>query len=466
MNLHSKQILQNKISLKGKGLHTGLDIEMTIKPGEDNVGIKFIRVDQTPAVEIPADANLVVQTQRGTVLEKDGCRVSTVEHILSVLFALGVEDAVIEINGPEIPILDGSSKIFGDSLISAGLEEMPSEKQVIVINEIFEYVDPLSGAQYVLSPSDKFDVQVITKFSAAVLGEMTASCNSETQYLKEIAPSRTFVLVSELEPLVDAGLIKGGDIDNALVINDKNVSLEEIEMLKKKLDRPNAEIRGGEVVGNNPMTSYNEPAKHKLLDLVGDLALVGKKIQGKIIATKPGHTGNVQLAKFLKQYAINQRKLADVPKYNPNDQPIFNIEDIKRLLPHRFPFLMVDKIIDITQDHIVGVKNVTGNEAFFQGHFPGNPVLPGVLQMEALAQVGGILALHHAGSEGQWDTYFLKMDNVKFKAKVMPGDTLLLKMVLMNPIRRGIVQMYGTAYVGNKLVSEGELTAQIVKREE
>lgn len=466
MDLLTKQILQKNISFKGKGLHTGLDISMTIKPGEENAGIKFVRVDTDPQVEIPADANLVVQTQRGTVLEKGGIKVSTVEHILSVLYALGVEDAVIEIDGPEIPILDGSSKIFGDSILSAGLVEAASQKPVIVINEVLDFTDAISGAQYILSPSEHLDVQVITKFSAAVLGEMTASCNNKDQYLKEIASSRTFVLVSELEPLINAGLIKGGDIDNALVLNDKNLSVDEIETLKKKLDKPNAEVRGGEIVGNNPMTSYNEPAKHKLLDLVGDLALVGRKIQGKIIATKPGHTGNVKLAKFLKQYAINQRKLADVPKYNPNETPVFNIEEIKKLLPHRHPFLMVDKIIDISQDHIVGVKNVTGNEAFFEGHFPSNPIFPGVLQMEALAQVGGILALHHAGSEGQWDTYFLKMDNVKFKSKVIPGDTLILKMVLINPIRRGIIQMFGTAYVGNKLVSEGELTAQIVKREE
>ena len=466
MEIGYKQVMLDSVSFQGKGLHTGLDINMTIHPGMPDSGIKFVRNDLSPNIEITADANLVVQTQRGTVLEKNGTKVSTVEHVLSALFALDIEDAIIEVDGPEVPILDGSAHIFVQQLLQKGLKKEVSRKQPWVIKEVIDFKDEKSGAHYVLIPSDTFEAQVITRFSTPILGEMTAGCDAQSTYVEEIAPSRTFVFISELDALADAGLIKGGDIDNALVINDVALSEEKIERLKQKLNRPHVTVSGAPILGNSNMQAQNEPARHKLLDLLGDLALVGRKIQGKIIAIKPGHGGNVSLAQFIKHQYLHQKKIGDIPVYDVNKPPLMGLEDIKRFLPHRYPFLMVDKIIEMSENHIVGIKNVTGNEEFFQGHFPGNPVLPGVLQMEALAQVGGILALNNAGSEGHWDTYFLKMDNVKFKSKVLPGDTLILKMELAQPIRRGIIQMLGTAFVGHRLVSEGELTAQIVKRDE
>ncbi|MBK9735661.1 MAG: bifunctional UDP-3-O-[3-hydroxymyristoyl] N-acetylglucosamine deacetylase/3-hydroxyacyl-ACP dehydratase [Saprospiraceae bacterium] len=460
-----KNIITKSVDIKGVGLHTGKFINISISGGDEGSGIKFIRTDIEPNVTIMADVSLVTSTNRGTTLQSGNVSISTVEHLLSSLSGLQIEDAVINIDGPEVPILDGSASGFVNMLLRSDLKEVESTKEVFVVTEPFVYLDPDTGSEYAVYPSDEFELNTILKFTDESLGEMVASMKGKTEFVDKISTCRTFVFLSEIEPLFDLGLIKGGDIDNAIVIIDKKLGEEEISHLRKKLNKPDVEVGDNGILSNLKLHFNNEPARHKLLDLIGDLSLLGKDIQAKIVATKPGHTSNVALAKILKTKYVEHRRSLGKPHYDPNVTPVMNLEQIKGYLPHRYPFLMVDKVIEISPTHIVGVKNVTSNEGFFQGHFPGNPIFPGVLQMEALAQTGGILALTTVEDQGHWDTYFLKMDNVKFKAKVLPGDTLILKMELMSPIRRGIIQMMGTAYVGNKLVSEGELTAQIVKRQ-
>ncbi|MBC7884090.1 MAG: bifunctional UDP-3-O-[3-hydroxymyristoyl] N-acetylglucosamine deacetylase/3-hydroxyacyl-ACP dehydratase [Saprospiraceae bacterium] len=460
-----KNIIQKPVEIEGIGLHTGKLVRISINGGEEGGGIKFIRTDMNPHVVIPADATLVTTTNRGTTLKSGDASVSTIEHLLAALSGLNIEDAIISINGPEIPILDGSSKIFVESLQQSGLSKTSSTRDVFVITEAFTFNDPQTGSEYAVYPSDQFELNAILHFNDDSLGDMVAVMKGKDEFVCKIANCRTFVFLSEIEPLFDIGLIKGGDIENAIVIIDKKLTEEERGHLRKKLNKPNVSISEDGILSHTPLQYKNEPARHKLLDLMGDLTLMGRDIQAKIVATRPGHTSNVALAKLLKSKYLEYRKSIGRPLYDPNIQPVMNLEQIKMYLPHRYPFLLVDKVIEISDKHIVGIKNVTFNEGFFQGHFPGNAVFPGVLQMEALAQTGGILALTTVEDKGQWDTYFLKMENVKFKAKVIPGDTLILKMELMSPIRRGIIQMMGTAYVGNKLVSEGELTAQIVKRQ-
>ncbi len=459
-----KNIIKNEIKISGVGLHTGAHTTIIIKPGVEGSGIQFVRNDLNPPSVIKADVSKVFTTNRGTTLKEGEATISTIEHLLAAINALNIEDVSIEVDGPEIPILDGSATIFVDKLLASGLIEVPSDKEDFVVTEPFTFTDPETGSEYVVLPSDKFELNTILHFPDDVLGNMVAVLKDKSEFVKNFASARTFVFLSELEALFNAGLIKGGDVDNALVIIDKQFSEAEFEALKVKLGKPNAVLENG-VVSSTPMRFINEPARHKLLDVMGDLILFGRNVQAKIIATRPGHTSNVAFAKFLKSKYLEYRKNKDKPIYDPDAAPIMNVEDIKKLLPHRYPFLMVDKVIELGETHIVGVKNITFNESLFMGHFPDNPVFPGVLQLEALAQTGGLLALKSVGTEGEkWDTYFLKIDNVKFKAKVMPGDTLILKMELIDPIKRGIVQMHGTAYVGNKLVSEGDLTAQIVKR--
>jgi UDP-3-O-[3-hydroxymyristoyl] N-acetylglucosamine deacetylase / 3-hydroxyacyl-[acyl-carrier-protein] dehydratase len=462
----NKITLKDKVSLKGIGLHTGQEINVTLVPGESDSGIKFKRIDIQPNVTINADAIHVTNTDRSTTIGSGDVTISTVEHLLSALSGLHIDGLLIEVDGPEIPILDGSSKPFIEAIQSVGVIETEDVRDYIVIEETMSITDPVTGAQIIALPSDDYELNVIIDFNSSIINQQTAIYNKDSDYEKDIAPCRTFVFTNELLALSEAGLIKGGNINNAVVIAEEGLTQEKLDLLTAKFNMTSRKLEVGKVLNDLPLLFDNEMARHKLLDLMGDLLLAGKPIKGKIIAIKPGHKINTQFAELIRQKGLEQRKLKGKPIYDLNKEPILDVEGIKKLLPHRYPFLLVDRIIEKSDNLVVGIKNVTFNEGLFQGHFPDNPVFPGVLQMEALAQTGGILALSAVENPTQWDTYFLKMDNVKFKAKVVPGDTMILKMELLSPIRRGIVHMQGTVYVGNKIVSEGELTAQIIKRPE
>ncbi|MFZ4477317.1 MAG: bifunctional UDP-3-O-[3-hydroxymyristoyl] N-acetylglucosamine deacetylase/3-hydroxyacyl-ACP dehydratase [Saprospiraceae bacterium] len=456
--------IQNAVSVRGVGLHTGKTVTLTFKPALANHGYRFQRVDLPDQPVIPADVKMVISTNRGTTLKSGEAQVSTVEHVLSALTGMGIDNVLLEIDGPEMPIMDGTSMPFVEAILEAGMTELDAEREYFIVTEPIAYKDEVTGTELLALPSDNFEATVMIDFASKVLGPQFAALHNLSDYVKEIAPCRTFVFVHELEKLLEMGLIKGGDMDNAIVIADRKMDQEELDALAQKMGKPGIKVDAEGVLNTVKLHFQNEPARHKLLDVIGDLALIGKPIRGKIVATKPGHTANVEFAKLLKKNLTEKRRLMGIPRYDPDKEPVFDSVQITKLLPHRFPFLLVDKIIEIDQQHVVGIKNITYNESFFQGHFPDNPVFPGVLQIEALAQTGGILALQNVPDPGNWDTYFLKIDNTKFKAKVVPGDTLILKMELLEPIRRGIVHMQGTAYVGSKIVSEGELTAQIVRR--
>jgi UDP-3-0-acyl N-acetylglucosamine deacetylase/beta-hydroxyacyl-[acyl carrier protein] dehydratase FabZ len=456
--------IQFPVSVSGVGLHTGRQVTLTFKPAEPNHGFRFQRVDLPEQPVIPADVKLVYSTNRGTTLKSGEAQVSTVEHVLSALVGMGIDNVLLEIDGPEMPIMNGTSMPFVEALQRAGRVELEAARDYFEITEPISYKDEVTGTELMALPSDHYEVTAMIDFNSKVLGPQFAALNDLSEYNTEIAPCRTFVFLHELEKLLDMGLVKGGDLDNAIVIVDRKMDQEELDNLAKKMGKPSIKVETEGVLNTVKLHFPNEPARHKLLDVIGDLALIGKPIKGKIVATKPGHTANTEFAKILKKHLVERRKLSGIPKYDPEKEPVLDVTGIMELLPHRYPFLMIDKIIEISETHVVGVKNITMNEGLFQGHFPNNPVFPGVLQIEALAQTGGILALHSVPDKGNWDTYFLKIDNTKFKAKVSPGDTLILKMELLEPIRRGIVHMQGTAYVGNKMVSEAELTAQVVRR--
>ncbi len=461
-----QQTIEKKVSLQGIGLHTGQTTTVSLLPAVDNHGIKFRRVDIEKSATIAADPNKVASSNRSTCLKVGDTDIYTVEHLLSALSASAIDNVLVEVDGAEIPIMDGSAKEWMKLLKKAGKKEQEKEREYLVIEEPIEYVDEETGAKFIALPSDTFEVTVLLDYEAEVLNGQYATLNKLEDYPKEIAPCRTFVLLSELEKLAKEGLIKGGSLDNAIVFADKKMSQKALGQLAKKIGHPAADftIENG-ILNTKKLQFPNEAARHKLLDLIGDLALINKPIKGKIIVTKPGHQANTNFAKKLRAIFVEQKKLKGKPRYNPNATPLYNSVQIQELLPHRHPFLLVDKIIELSDTHVVGIKNVTHDEYFFQGHFPGNPLMPGVLQMEALAQAGGILALSLVDPSVKWNTYFLKIDNAKFKNMVVPGDTVILKMELLAPIRRGVCQMRGTAYVGNKIVSEGDLTAQIVKRE-
>jgi UDP-3-O-[3-hydroxymyristoyl] N-acetylglucosamine deacetylase/3-hydroxyacyl-[acyl-carrier-protein] dehydratase len=456
--------IQNAVSVRGVGLHTGKTVTLTFKPAQANHGFRFQRIDLPDQPVIPADVKMVISTNRGTTLKSGEAQVSTVEHVLSALTGMGIDNVLLEIDGPEMPIMDGTSMPFVVAIMEAGTAELDAVREYFIVTEPISYKDEVTGTEILALPSDNFEATVMIDFASKVLGPQFAALNNLADYVTEIAPCRTFVFVHELEKLLEMGLIKGGDMDNAIVIADRKMEQDELDALALKMGKPGIKVDAEGVLNTVKLHFQNEPARHKLLDVIGDLALIGKPIRGKIVATKPGHTANVEFAKILKKNLTEKRRLMGIPRYDPDKEPVFDSVQITKLLPHRFPFLLVDKIIEIDQQHVVGIKNITYNESFFQGHFPDNPVFPGVLQIEALAQTGGILALQNVPDPGNWDTYFLKIDNTKFKAKVVPGDTLILKMELLEPIRRGIVHMQGTAYVGSKIVSEGELTAQIVRR--
>jgi len=460
--MSKQQTIKSSISFSGIGLHTGEEGKVTIHPADSGHGIKFKKSDN-PDLILKADVALVSNTNRGTSIKSGENVINTVEHLLSAITGMGVDNVLIEVNGSEIPILDGSSKEIASKINEVGLEEQEADKKYLEFRKVVNFVDEESGASYTIIPSDKFELTVMVDYNSNVLKKQYAEWSSDDSYQTEIAPCRTFVFAHELTQLLENGLIKGGDVANAIVYSDEKISDAQIQSIASKMGKTDLEVNNQGILNNVALNFPNEAARHKLLDLIGDLTLVGAPIKAKIIANKPGHTGNIALARMLKKEWQKQKKLGGLPVYDPTVEPVHDVEAIKGFIPHRYPFLLVDKIIEIEPTKVVGIKNVTFNENFFMGHFPGNPIFPGVLQMEALAQTGGILALSTVEDPENYDTYFVKMDGVKFKRKVVPGDTMILKMELLSPIKRGMVHMQGTVYVGDQIVSEGELTAQIVK---
>lgn len=464
MNLF-QQTIKNKSTLTGVGLHTGKKVTLTFCPAAANHGIKFQRVDLEDKPVIPADCDLVTTVERGTTLEKGGASISTVEHLLAAVMGLQIDNLLIEVDGVEIPIMDGSAITFLDSLKSAGIMEQEEERYIFELKETIKFYDEEKDVEMLAMPSPDYKITALIDYQSPVLAQQHASLNNIKEFEKEFSGARTFCFLHELEYLVAQNLIKGGDLNNAIVVVDKEVNDEEIINLQKIFNKPNIAVEKTGILNNVSLRYPNEPARHKLLDVVGDLALIGAPIKANIIASKPGHKTNVEFAKMIKALIKKEKRNPPAPKYNPNEEPLFNIMDIHKLLPHRAPFLLVDKVISMTETEVVGVKNVTFNEPFFVGHFPGNPVMPGVLQIEAMAQTGGILAMQTIENPEDYDTYFLKINNVKFKGIVRPGDTLIFKLELMSPIRRGIAEMKGTAFVGDKIVTEAELMARIQKRD-
>jgi len=461
----NQHTLKEPVTLSGVGLHTGFNVTMTIRPANPGFGFRFQRVDLPEKPIVKADADNVVDTSRGTTIEQNGARISTIEHLLAALVGLRIDNALIELDAPEVPILDGSSKLFIDAIESVGVQEQDAKRVVYSIDSNIHFYDPVKNVDMLAIPSSDYQITTLIDFNSPVLGTQHATMRHISEFNSEIGSCRTFCFLHEVEYLLENNLIKGGDLSNAIVVVDKPVSQEELNHLAKVFNKPSIEVKQEGILNNLQMQFPNEPARHKLLDVVGDLALVGYPINAHIIASRPGHASNVEFAKKIKQYIRKNKHLADIPHYDPNQPAIYDIVQINKALPHKFPFLLVDKIIELSDNHVVGVKNVTFNEHFFQGHFPGNPVMPGVLQIEAMAQVGGILALNNYPDPENYDTYFLKIDKVKFKQKVSPGDTLILKLELVSPMRRGICEMKGSAYVGNKLATEAELVAQLVRKE-
>ncbi len=463
INNNKQHTLARPASISGTGLHTGVMAELILNPATPGFGYQFRRTDLPGQPVIKADCDLVVDTSRGTTLEANGARISTVEHVLAALVGMGVDNCLIEVSGPEIPIMDGSSEPFVALIKEAGITEQEAAKVWYSIDENIFFYDEQKKVEMVAMPAVEYQITTLIDFNSPVLGTQHAALKKMEDFEEKIAPCRTFCFLHELQMLLENNLIKGGDVNNAIVVVDKPVSTEELQKLKTIFKKENIEIKSEGYLNNLELRFPNEPAKHKLLDVVGDLALIGYPIKARIIANRPGHSSNVEFAKRIKQYIKKNRQIKDVPVYNPNVPPVYDQQFIEKTLPHRYPFALVDKIVELSDTHIVGVKNVTINEWFFQGHFPGNPVMPGVLQVEALAQCGGILAVN-LSSDGQYDTYFLKIDNCKFKQMVKPGDTMILKMALSAPIRRGICEMKGQVFVGNKLCTEADLVAQIVRR--
>ncbi len=462
-NPDKQHTLSESISISGTGLHTGILVDMTLQPANPGFGIQFQRVDLPNQPLIKADCDLVTDTSRGTTLQVGDAKVSTVEHILAALVGLGVDNLLIELNGPEVPIMDGSSAPFIEAIEKVGVLEQEAAKAWYSIDENIFHYDENKRVEMVALPALDYQITTLIDFNSPVLGTQHAALKTIKEFKSEISPCRTFCFLHELETLLENDLIKGGDINNAIVVVDKPVTKEEMTRLAKVFKRDKIEVKSEGYLNNLELRFPNEPARHKLLDVIGDLALIGYPIKARIIANRPGHSSNVEFAKKIKQYIKKNKNIKDVPVYDPSATPVYTLEQIEKTLPHRHPFLLVDKIIELTDTSIVGVKNVTFNEWFFPGHFPGNPVMPGVLQIEALAQTGGILCIN-AMPKGEYDTYFLKINNCKFKQMVKPGDTMLLKLELMAPIRRGICEMRGTVYVNGKVATESELVAQVVKR--
>ncbi|MBP6424329.1 MAG: bifunctional UDP-3-O-[3-hydroxymyristoyl] N-acetylglucosamine deacetylase/3-hydroxyacyl-ACP dehydratase [Flavobacterium sp.] len=458
-----QKTIKSEISLTGVGLHTGKEVKMTFKPAPANNGFTFVRVDLEGQPVIEADANYVVNTQRGTNLEKLGVQIQTPEHVLAALTGCDLDNVIIELNASELPIMDGSSKYFVEAIEKAGIEEQEAKRNVYVVKEVISFTDEATGSEILVMPSDSYCITTMVDFGTKILGTQNATMKCLSEFKEEISDSRTFSFLHELEALLNNGLIKGGDLNNAIVYVDKEISSATMENLKKAFGKDEITVKPNGILDNLTLHYPNEAARHKLLDVVGDLSLIGTRIQGKVIANKPGHYVNTQFAKKLaKIIKIEQRNF--VPTYDLHQEPLMDIHKIMETLPHRPPFLLIDRIIEMSENHVVGMKNVTMNENFFVGHFPEAPVMPGVLIVEAMAQTGGVLVLSTVPDPENYLTYFMKMDNVKFKHKVLPGDTLIFKCDLITPIRRGICHMQANAYANGKLVAEAELMAQIAKK--
>ena len=464
--MSNQKTLRNSIDFEGVGLHTGNKVKMTLEPAKENFGIKFQRIDLENSPIIPASIDLVNETQRSTTLEKDGIKIITVEHIMSALYAMGVNNVLVKINNPEIPILDGSSRFFVEEIQKVGLKNQTAPLNYVKLNKPIHYVDKETGSEILFVPANNFILSVLLDYENPVLGTQYAEIRNLDNYSKEIANCKTFVLLTELEKLSQANLIKGGDLHNAIVLVDRSdIKDEEIRNLAHLFGKDATDIKvNGNILNNCELQFHNEPARHKLLDVIGDLALIGMPIVGHIITKKPGHKLNTSFAKILKKAMKEQEK---EPRYfDLTKKPLYDIVDIEKMLPHRYPFLLIDKVMEINENGIIGVKNVTMNENYFMGHFPSNPVMPGVLQIEAMAQAGGIFSLSKVEDPHLYSTYFMKIDNVKFKKKVIPGDTLVFELNLITPIRRGLVHMRGKGYVNGEVCIEAEMLASVVKDRE
>lgn len=457
-----QRTLKEPLSFHGKGLHTGVKVNMTFLPAPENHGYVFKRTDLPGQPEITALAENVTDTSRGTTIEENGAKVSTIEHVLSALAGMQLDNTIIELDGPETPILDGSAKEYVEAIQKSGIVEQNAERRYFKLKEKVEYYDEENGVHIIAYPDQMQSINVLIDYNSEILGNQYATLEHWEDYREQVAPCRTFVFLHELEQLLKLNLIKGGDLDNAIVIVDHEMPQKDIDRLSDLFNQPKIEVHEG-ILNNLELRFNNEPARHKLLDMIGDLALVGRWFKAKIIATRPGHAANVEFAKQLRQVMKKQLMKKSIPVYDPNKEPVYDINEIKKKLPHRPPFLLIDKTIYLDDKRVVCIKNVTLNEPFFTGHFPDEPVMPGVLQIEALAQTGGMLILGLVPDPENYSTYFVKIDKVKFKAKVVPGDTLILKMDLLSPLKRGIAHMFGEIFVGDKLVCEGELMAQIVK---
>lgn len=453
--------LKDSFQINGKGLHTGLQIEATFSPAPENTGYVFKRVDLEGEPTIHAVAENVVETVRGTVIGNNTMRISTIEHALAALYAAGIDNCLITLNAPELPILDGSAIYYAEKIDEVGIVEQESEKDYYIVKQKIEVIDEKTGSSLIVLPDEDFSIDTMIEFDSAILQNQFASLHSMKNFKSEIAASRTFVFVREIEALLNANLIKGGDLDNAIVIYDQPMSKEALDKISNLIGIEGVEVSDLGYINNKPLVFNNEPARHKLLDVIGDIALIGRPLKGRIIANKPGHSLNTMFSKKIRREI--KRQDVQAPIYNPNLEPVMDANRIRECLPHRYPFLLVDKIIEMGENHIVGIKNITQNEPFFLGHFPQEPVMPGVLQVEAMAQVGGLLVLNNVEEPERYSTYFMKIDNVKFRQKVVPGDTLIFHLSLMGEIRRGVATMKGYAFVGEKIVSEAEFMAQIIK---